>query len=87
MQSLLRLRLLQRGVAAFDPSHLKLTTLEGNKKHSTTPEGNTKQSTTPEGYKKQSTTPEGNKKQSTTPEGNKKQQGSVIMQLRCDNFS
>jgi len=59
--------LLQRGVAAFDPSRLK--------------------STTPEGNKKQSITPEGNKKQPTTPEGNKKQQGSVIMQLRCDNFS
>ncbi|XP_058735638.1 uncharacterized protein LOC131607678 [Vicia villosa] len=31
IQSLLRLRLLQRGVAAFDPSRLKSTTPEGNK--------------------------------------------------------
>jgi hypothetical protein len=82
MQSLLRLRLLQRGVAAFDPSRPKSTGHEGKKQKqgSTGNEGNKQQ--------QGSTGNEGNKQQqrSTGHEGNKQLQGSVIMQLRWDIF-
>jgi hypothetical protein len=70
MQSLLRLRLLQRGVEVFDPSRPKSTRHEGNKQQ--------QGSTGHEGNKQ--------KQGSTQNEGNKQQQGSVIMQLRWDIF-
>jgi hypothetical protein len=70
MQSLLRLRLLQRGVAAFDPSLPKSTGHEGKKQK--------QESTGNEGNKQ--------KQGSIGYEGNKQLQGSVIMQLRWDIF-
>ncbi|GAU13754.1 hypothetical protein TSUD_82630 [Trifolium subterraneum] len=95
IQSLLRLRLLQRGVAVFDPSRPKSTGHGGNKQEcpkSTGHEGNKQQQQQQQQQQEGSTGHEGNKQQqqqqqqqqegSTGHEGNKQQQGSVIMQLK-----